>query len=214
MLFGGFAESAKVEIELPDHEEDLMGAFVNWAYTGNIRTCHPNIRDPYEEADVSTLEEAPERLWVLGDKLLASEFTKDAMELVGRRYHMHPVQATTADYVYDNTLPESNLRLFWKQLVRTEGPLLRNPFDGTGDVDVEWVTILAKGGDLVTDCLAGFSVEEHPGRHEDTPYSGVNLYKYIDTTNPISATDWIKAKQDEKEQSGRLTGSSKRKYEH
>lgn len=221
MLYGRFIESNQAEIQLPDHDEDTMRAFINWTYTGNIRTCHPTIGDPYlDERNALPIDEIPERtaerLWILGDKLLACDFTNAAMELVGRRYHQSIPQAMVADYVYDNTLPGSKLRLFWKQLVRTEGPLLRHSehnIYSSGDIEVEWATVLVKGGDLVTDCLAGFLIDELSSCHRDTPYLNGNLRKYMNATEPTSATDWIKAKKDKNDQSGHLAESSKRKFE-
>lgn len=193
MLYGNFSESTQKEIELPDHEEDTMRAFVTWIYTGNIRTCNPSVNDPYTNAYPS-FKEMSERLWVLGDRLLAPAFTNDSMELLRRRYFSFNLTAMAAGYVYVTTLPESKLRLFVKAVIDHEGPL-QNGGENVAEEDLDaWIDELSKGGELAKDCLSAILRQQDSKK---SPWGISRFHTYLEPITARSVSDWIKAKQDQ-----------------
>lgn len=198
MLYGSFAESAQAEIELPEDGEDVMGAFVTWIYSGNIFTCSQLSvfnREGIDKRQI-TLRDIPERLWVLGDKLLCPMFTNDAMKLLRRRYEVSFLGPLAAGYVYDNTHPESKLRLFNKDLIFHEGPL--NKLRDYVSNMKAWTALLEKGGELARDCVEGAFEGGDPEDEYEAPYSVCNFFKYLEPINPMSASDWIKTKEGSK----------------
>lgn len=196
MLYGNFSESTQKEIELPDHEEDTMRAFVTWIYTGNIRTCNVSIGDPWRIENPS-FKEMPERLWVLGDQLLAPTFTNDSMELLRRRYFSFSLPAIAAGYVYATTLPESKLRLFVKAVIDHEGPLQTNGENIPGDAEEAWTAELSKGGELTRDCVSAiFHAYEQSSK--ESPWALSRFDDYLEPVPARSVSGWIKAKQDQK----------------
>jgi hypothetical protein len=154
-------------IEFPEDNEDDIGAFVSWAYTGDLLTSHPTLVEPEEEPcmeDIvqNAVHNTPERLWVLGIKLIAPLFANIALNLVRNRYRRRwdPLLILTS-CVYENTLPEAKLRLFMKDLLLTEGPLSEHARykNGVRTTDiVEWIDLLQDGGELVGGCLRAFAV--------------------------------------------------------
>ncbi|CZR54424.1 uncharacterized protein PAC_04308 [Phialocephala subalpina] len=170
---------ATFEIELPDDEPEDMRAFVNWVYTGNILSCHRHVGDPraHELNHIFASNEIPERIWVLGDKLLATGFTNDAMRLLMRRYE--------------------KLSSILRQLL-TLRKSIRDPISVEGTLNAElsskanienWLVVLAKGGDLVTECIIdGFNNFDGD---DERPYNGNNQDKYLVEVETFPVKEWL-----------------------
>ncbi|CAI6338195.1 unnamed protein product [Periconia digitata] len=111
---GEFKERAEGRIELPEDDVRIFGLFVQWMYDGYYTLTLPNPEATVLHENVSIHAQC----WILGDKLLSSEFKNYAM---GRLYASHVAAyiggpAVTTDevgYVCENTTPNSKLRSFY-----------------------------------------------------------------------------------------------------
>ncbi|EPE31869.1 POZ [Glarea lozoyensis ATCC 20868] len=134
--------------------------------------------------------------WLLGDKLISPRFTNYLMNLLlnnygdnGRLYFSWEVE-----FAYNNTVAGSELRLLFRDLIAIDGPLRYSRFRWSaadfGERD-RWVLLLAKGGDLIEDCvLGGFTNLE-----EDItllPWARRNRQKYMQKVADISVEEWIR----------------------
>lgn len=105
-------EAEKEELELPDECPREIGAFISWAYTGQVI------------GSFSLLKQ-----WVLADKLRAPGFANEVMNSLFSLYGSHDGRGMTADegqFVYDHTHKNSKLRLFIKEFLTNDRPLCQN----------------------------------------------------------------------------------------
>lgn len=192
MLFGNLEEAGKSKVNLPEVNASELSAFINWAYTGDINASHERIEECIFEDHSNKIPEDEvfigARLWVLGDKLLAPKFRNDAMRLVINYYRLERLNATTAEYVYANTsTPESKLRSFTRALIEFEGPLAPKYEDGF--CQDSWILLLAKGGDLVKECVkAGF---HNKGGSREDPAAEKHELQYLEEDVGVCVAVWL-----------------------
>lgn len=134
---------------------------------------------------LSTIE--PERIWIFGDKILASKFADKMMHVTFDKHHLGGgLPPHDAEYVFANTAQGSKLRSFTVDQVQA-----RTPFDLEDSQDEKvWLVSIAKGGDLVDECICaegfhGMSGKKHPAAPK-------NWRKYMRDINPISVEEWLK----------------------
>lgn len=140
--YGSFRESAENKIKLPEEDPQLIQIFISWMYSGHI-VYHTNIdKDP----EPLTLL----RLWVLGDGLGALEFANAVMNRIFQHYSLMDLLIDEVEYVYQNTLPNSKLREFVREMLRIEGPFSKIRYDVPEWSD-KWFTLYSQSGDLVQD---------------------------------------------------------------
>ncbi|PVH86788.1 hypothetical protein DL98DRAFT_526113 [Cadophora sp. DSE1049] len=122
MPYGNCIEAHQGEIKLPEDNNEDISAFVKWATTGNIYACHQTIGDPYlVKYDIkSPALNSPDiqRLWVLGNKFIASKFTNDVMRLLMKKDSKHYLSPPAADSKLFN-------REEWLDLLERGGSLSR-----------------------------------------------------------------------------------------
>lgn len=101
-------ENRNERIELPEDDPTLFGLFVEWMYYGSYDSL-----SPHSSTDA--------KCWVLGDKLLCSEFKNYALS---RLYDQHiaasfgrAVPYNDVQYAWDNTAPAAKLRQFYVDFV-------------------------------------------------------------------------------------------------
>jgi hypothetical protein len=138
-LYGDFPEAQLSEMSLPDDNPDQIRTFFNWLYTGYVdkidyrsgiyligdnfdRNIAPD-HIPDEEIVGKESKVYMERLWILGDRLLAPEFTNDVMLGIIGTFEARFFSAWETEFVFENRLPGSKLRLLFHDIVATEGPL-------------------------------------------------------------------------------------------
>jgi hypothetical protein len=90
--------------------------------------------------------------------------------------------------VYSNTLLGAKLRLFTSDLISSHGPLWRNKSASTRQ---EWLDLIAKGGDLVTD-IAVTGLSSYLA--DLIPYKRHNRPKYLEVESKRSAIAWYAEK--------------------
>jgi hypothetical protein len=136
--------------------------------------------------------------WLLGDKLISPRFTSYIMSFLLKVYSdcRHPYCSWEAEFAYDNTVVGSELRLLFKDLIATDGPLRdprwKNRVAQLGERD-RWVLLLERGGDLVKEyVLDGFAnFDADIGK---LPWGGENRKKYMQKVANISVEEWIQEK--------------------
>ena len=110
-----FKEGLENSISLPDHDPDAFKVFVWWLYYEHLPTDFRRIAGG--EGVWLGL-----KAWVLGDKLLATEFQNCTMHLIWKCYNpdssdRYNVLPSEIMYCWENTPPGSNLRRFISDLV-------------------------------------------------------------------------------------------------
>ncbi|CAG8951024.1 hypothetical protein HYFRA_00006421 [Hymenoscyphus fraxineus] len=199
-LFGDFEEAHTGEIALPEESVEDVTAFVGWLYTGVIVNSYRTLakRLQLDREVVQGIIDArkdedeiigPVRLWVFGDKFLSPHFSNTAMRLAMTNYAAGMcLEAQDAEYAYENTLDDSLIRNFIKDLITTEGPFNENVLDFDSDFFNRWIVLLAKGGDLVKECcVTGF---KEWSKITDRPWAKHNHEKYFHKVENVNVREW------------------------
>lgn len=192
MLFGTFPEARKDEIEL-DEDPDHVSAFIKWCYSGHTGDLFKDdaVFDPdltTEPNEDCTMPAAP--LWIFADRIMATSFANAAMSLCRSYCADHYITASAVEHVYANTLSSHKLRTFVRDTVIAEGPLHKKQ-EKNYDQKV-WVILLARGGDLVTDCIMeGFNKDAEDVPEDELPWAQRNEHKYLEVEDQISVAEWI-----------------------
>jgi hypothetical protein len=138
-----------------------------------------------------------ERLWILGDRLLAVAFTNHVMlELLGI-FQGKFYSAWETEFVFANTVPGSKLRLLFHDLIAMEGPLSKKrlshkKFDEKAERQT-WRNLLVKGGDIINDCIeVGFST--FVDDKDEKPWDYKNYSPYTQDSPYIEAGEWLDEK--------------------
>ncbi|KAF8864145.1 hypothetical protein BDZ45DRAFT_55503 [Acephala macrosclerotiorum] len=185
-LNGNFAESGKSDIDLPEDDVEAVRTFVQWVYTGDVYFGHEHW---FEEAENHALANTePEKVWIFGDKILAPKFANEMMYAIFEKQEdvlNERLQPHVAEYVFANTAPKAELRSFVVDRIQACGPF--NPEDKSNEN--AWLATIAKGGDLVVDCMRGGGFHNFT---EDYPQDPVNWHKYMQTESQASVDDWLK----------------------
>lgn len=155
-----FQESRKKQVELPEDDPAVFGLFVEWMYYGS-----------YDVSSLRAQSSIDAQCWVLGDKLLCSEFKNYAMS---RLYALHtasffarPVTCDDVQYVCDNSGPSSKLRQFYTDFVLE---YFGAPSKLCGTIE-DWDTVLQNCSDirvlLLRNFRHGLSMQLHLEEVED-----------------------------------------------
>ncbi|EPE31778.1 POZ [Glarea lozoyensis ATCC 20868] len=210
-LYGSFAEASQTEMRLPEDDPELMSEFVAWLYSGQSPSqidleeeeyCE---QEPEPAADCILVREDIERemrmlsLWILADKLGSPRLANNTMRCILHMYQESFSTSFEAELVFNNTAPGSKLRLLFRDIIAADGPLLLGR-RGSGKEHQDkseserWLLLLAKGGDLVKDCvMTGFTTPIKD--YEEQPFCTHNRGKYIEKIeSKPSAKDWLKQK--------------------
>jgi hypothetical protein len=125
-------------------------------------------------------------MWMLGDKLMCARFANYTITYLMRYFENFPVGFSDTEFVYDNTMPNSKLRVLYRDLIAGNGPL-RYALN-TRDHD-EWLLLLAKGGDLVKEWIQ--KTFSSP-RKDDANQSWAEKYrrKYLQKVDDVRVSDW------------------------
>jgi hypothetical protein len=186
-LYGDFAEGAPDSIlPLPADEEQHVRAFVQWTYTGGVFESFPQSGSDAVDFISDPTNAVLEKLWIFADRILAPKFANDIMRLIMMKYYGETVSPATTELVWGETLPGSKLREFVTQFIQANGPL-----PCSEESLQEWVTLLAKGGDLVAENMiaGGFHncTEDYPNEYPD-------CLDYFQNEGTITALEWCKQK--------------------
>ncbi|KAH6611805.1 hypothetical protein C7974DRAFT_85294 [Boeremia exigua] len=139
-----FKERHENLIELPDDDPTVFALFVEWLYYGEYAiqplSLKPRLRDDLVSVDAEC--------WVLGDKLLCTDFKNYAMK---RLYNQHAagyfnISISTDDvrFASSNSATSSKLRELYVHLAATH---FGNPNRVQGTVE-EWDELLVNQADL------------------------------------------------------------------
>ncbi|KAH8658664.1 hypothetical protein BGZ60DRAFT_123844 [Tricladium varicosporioides] len=187
-FYGGFPQALQNEIELPKEEPAAMTILIKWLYTGQLfigdKPCLGH------SSALLSLEE----LWVMADRLLIPKLSNHAMWEICNWCQIQCLEAETAEYVYNNTAQGSKLRRFVADLIVVEGPfhqLVKAPTPEERQCREDWVSLLAKGGDVVGDCvLIGFA--NWNNEEASKPYNSPNKEKYLQEVSMTTPKEWLR----------------------
>jgi hypothetical protein len=148
-------ERRENQIKLPDDDPAVFAFFVEWLYYGEYGIAPLSLPFRVGKDDVNVHV----KCWILGDKLLCSEFKNYAMS---RLYDQHnaklfgrPVSTVDVQYACDNSAEDSKLRKLYVDFVATNfGKLGR--VQGTVD---EWDSVLTSYADMRRLLLQSFRLE-------------------------------------------------------
>jgi hypothetical protein len=147
-----FKERRENRIELPEDDPTVFGLFVEWMYYGDYAIA-PLSSFPAGSTKSTNVNA---KCWVLGDKLLCTDFKNHAMS---RLYAQHTAVAfnravTTSDvqYACNNSANPSKLRELYVALVAMH---FDSP-DRTGGTAEEWDSLVVEHSDLRSSLLQSF----------------------------------------------------------
>jgi hypothetical protein len=153
-----FMERHENRIRLPDDDPSVFALFVEWMYYGEYGMA-PLSLPPADSIGVTNLDV---KCWVLGDKLLCTDFKNYAMR---RLYAGHTVDifnsvVTTNDmqYICSNSGEHSKLRQLYAALVATH---FRNSSRVNGTVE-EWDSLILQCAELRSLILQSFRQGTEP----------------------------------------------------
>jgi hypothetical protein len=139
-----FKEKFENRINLPDDDATVFALFVEWMYYGDYATKPPS----FAPTDSVTKINMNAECWVLGDKLLCTEFKNYAMNRLYAEYTAAVFNraVTTNDlrYACDNSSTHSKLREMYVALVATH---FSNPGRVNGTVE-DWDSLILEYADL------------------------------------------------------------------
>jgi hypothetical protein len=170
-LYGDFSESRTSEVFLPDDELGEVQDFVAWPYSGRVvwfcgasefpwvslDNRPKQLRDQITEKDKDYKVHADSAMaraaWVFGDKIIAPRYSNNAMKQLLYLNEEEELSAAQAEWIFQNSIANSKLRVLVKDSIACCGPF--NPenqscYDDTID---NRRLLLAKGGDLVMECV-------------------------------------------------------------
>lgn len=104
-----------MEVALPEETVEDVKTFVSWVYTGRL------IWEGDKPSD-SDNTVGGVRLWVFGDKYMSPKFANAALKSCMERYAYYYLDPASVEFVYENCGDDSELKLFIKDLIRTDGP--------------------------------------------------------------------------------------------
>ncbi|KAF1828792.1 hypothetical protein BDW02DRAFT_584222 [Decorospora gaudefroyi] len=139
-----FKEREENRIALPKDDPPVFARFVEWMYYGTYDASQSEAVN----IDISS--------WILGDKLLSTQFKNYAMRHLYEAYMSalfpKPITTRDAQYLLENTSVESKLRLFFLALLveRFSDPMR---LQGTTE---EWDEVLLDHSDARSFLLSGF----------------------------------------------------------
>ncbi|EPE31861.1 POZ [Glarea lozoyensis ATCC 20868] len=213
-LYGGFSEAAAMEISLPDEKVENMKCFVAWLYIGSLMiACNRGVVEiknthEYDSNGVEICshgrENGPETherklnvlsLWVLGDKLMCPSFANSVINACLIFYDDEsPYELPEVKYVFENTTPNSELRVLFKRLIAADGPLRkgRHTEDKNTTEREAWLSILENGGEIVRECVQDGFTNYIPRDDKESPFAKENLAKFMQNVPEITAEEWIK----------------------
>ncbi|KAH7317008.1 hypothetical protein B0I35DRAFT_266332 [Stachybotrys elegans] len=132
-----FQERRNKRIELPEDDPTVFALFVEWMYYGS-----------YDVRSLTSHSSIDVRCWVLGDKLLCTDFKNYAMSrLYARQVGAFSSSTVACDdvlYACDNTPASSKLRQFYADFVIEH---FSNPSKLHGTV-ADWDTLLQSCSDI------------------------------------------------------------------
>lgn len=205
-LYGEFAEGRPdaVTMDLPDDEEQHVRAFVRWTYTGDVSESFPQTHEVWSPGGIfDETHVALEKLWIFADKILAPKFANDVMHFVLMKYSCSTLPPAAAQSIFEESPPGSKLRMFAVKFIQGRGTL-RDISSDSEDVRQDWLALLAKGGDLVTDVfLAG-------GFRDSTDFKDVFLEEFphsldfLQVEGKVTAMEWSQKKAYRGDKSERL----------
>lgn len=148
-----FKERSENRIELPDDDLEAFALFVEWMYYG---TYHIATRVLSDEDDTYDEANTHARCWILGDKLLSSEFKNYAMSQLyaqcTAKSAFEVVTTHDVQYTCDNSAEESRLRQFYFAYVVEH---FATPMRLRGNT-AEWDELLLHHADLRAALLQSF----------------------------------------------------------
>jgi len=102
-LYGGFKESDANKIELPEENVENVKKFIGWVYTGDMvavdKLLSPSNLENSTNEEKQCIADDMSKLWVLGDKFLASIFKNNVMLFIMGLFRTIYLTATVAEYV-------------------------------------------------------------------------------------------------------------------
>jgi len=150
-----FKELRENRIQLPDDDPVVFALFVEWMYYGEY-TIAPFQLPVHVRSDSISIHA---KCWVLGDKLLCTEFKDHAMS---RLYAQHNANIFTraistldVQYACDNSAEDSKLRKLYVDFVATNFEK-EDRVQGTVD---EWDQLLSSYADMRRLLLHSFRLE-------------------------------------------------------
>lgn len=143
LLFGKFIEAVQTEVMLPDLDSDAIKAYIRWTYTGHI------------ESKLSLIN-----LWILGDRLCSTKFKNDVMYLLFSTLYEECIMPGEIHLAYENTTPNSKLRLYITDYVTTSqiwalamGSVTSADQANLDKESRDWIKLIRNGGDFVLEVL-------------------------------------------------------------
>jgi hypothetical protein len=114
-----FKERRKNRIQLPDDDPVVFALFVEWMYYGEYSVAPLWLPIRVENDGISVHA----RCWVLGDKLLSTEFKNHVMSRLYAQHNAHiysiPISTLNVQYACDNSAEDSKLRKLYVDFVAT-----------------------------------------------------------------------------------------------
>jgi hypothetical protein len=105
-----------------------------------------------------------------------------------RYFENYPYGFSDTKFVYANTKRNSKLRLLYKDLIAGNGPLR---FTLQWVDHEEWMLLLAKGGELVKDCIQdGFTNSRKSDKRQ--PWGRMNYERYLQKRRSLEVKARIK----------------------
>jgi hypothetical protein len=208
-LYSGFSESISSEMPLP--EDNFAGAqkFVAWLYTGRVSwvagespvDMRLDNGDGYEsgnhddkKCEFYSGETVTAHTWIFADRMMAPRFANYAMEILCDLYDEQDCSAHEAVYAFENSIPNSKIRHFFRDMIAYAGPFSPKRDLPWGSHDA-WEKVLERGGEVVKACAKiGFSQDLEL---EKAPWTPENRQKYMvdmDELDPVGWYDNMKAK--------------------
>ncbi|KAJ4377794.1 hypothetical protein N0V83_000624 [Neocucurbitaria cava] len=174
-----FKERSENKIQLPDDDLEAFALFVEWMYYGkyNVATqVFSGEDDTYDDTNIHA------RCWILGDKLLSSEFKNYAMsQLYAQCMAKSAFEVVTTQdvqYACENSAEESRLRQFYFAYVVEH---FATPMRLRGKTE-EWDELLLHHADLRAALLQSFR-----SAPEDRLTVGAEMV-YLDYDEPLENT--------------------------
>jgi hypothetical protein len=159
MLYGNFCEAETAEFILTDEMVDQIAGFIAWLYTGQFPIqlkLEIEIKKPPTDEKVDgkakksdadqdssaknkplTKKDCDDEiyaisLWVMGDKFIRPRFTNYVMKYIMRTIEYRCYSSWDAEFVYNNTVTNSKIRMLYEDLIVTDGPLQSNRYVNAG----------------------------------------------------------------------------------
>ncbi|CAO2648017.1 Nn.00g089390.m01.CDS01 [Neocucurbitaria sp. VM-36] len=150
-----FKERNENRIELPEDDPKVFALFVEWMYYGSYTILAPSILsdNTYDDINMNA------RCWILGDKLLSTEFKNLAMgrlytQCMATMFTIGTVTPHDVQYACENSAAGSKLRQFYFSYVVEH---FATPMKLKGSTE-EWDEVMLHHADLRSVLIKSFRV--------------------------------------------------------